>query len=67
MPKLNEPAPPRTWTCPFCQQTVRVAEDGKLQDDSFCDQCLLQEHIVDGQCVAFRDRRRALDLLLDVD
>lgn len=55
------------WTCPFCQQTVRLGAYGFCTSAEFREHCLLREHIVDDECVAFRDPRKARELLMDRD
>jgi hypothetical protein len=56
-----------SWTCPFCQQTVRLGAYGFCTSAEFREQCLLRDHIVDDECVAFRNPRKARELLLDRD
>jgi hypothetical protein len=56
-----------SWTCPFCQQTVRLGAYGFCTGAEFRQHCLLREHIVDDECVAFRDPRKARELLMDRD
>jgi hypothetical protein len=67
MPRRRETEQPETWTCPFCQQTVRVDGRGLHPSDDFSERCLLPEHIVNDECVAFRNPRKARELMMERD
>jgi hypothetical protein len=66
MPKKREMGRHQTWTCPFCQQRVPLEGNLLKRAADFDERCLLPEHIADGECVAFRDPRKARELLIDI-
>ena len=51
-----------TWMCPFCRQSVRLGAYGFCTSAEFRDRCLLREHIVEDECLAFRDLGKAENL-----
>ncbi|GEM_PF-2695491 len=58
-------APDGAWTCPFCQQTVRVGAYGCCPPPDFVGNCLLREHMVGGQCIAYLNPRKARELMME--
>jgi hypothetical protein len=54
-----------TWTCPLCQQKIRIGAYGFCPSAAFFERCLLKEHIVDDECVAYRNPRKARELMVD--
>jgi hypothetical protein len=68
--QTKEPAqkpPANVWTCPFCQQKIRIGAYGFCPSEDFRKHCLLPAHIVDDECVAYRDSGKARELLMDRD
>jgi hypothetical protein len=66
--EIKEPAEKtsaNTWTCPFCQQKIRIGAYGFCPSAAFFERCQLKEHIVDDECVAYRDPRKARQLMAD--
>jgi hypothetical protein len=55
------------WTCPFCQQKIRLGAYGFCPSAEFVKNCLLPDHIRNDECLAFRDPRKARMLLTESD
>jgi hypothetical protein len=55
------------WTCPFCQQTVRLGAYGCGASPDFFKNCLLRDHMIGGECIAYLNPSRARELLMDRD
>jgi hypothetical protein len=56
------------WVCPFCQQSVAVQEGGlRPASAMYFAICLLREYMVGKECIAYRDARKARELLMDRD
>jgi hypothetical protein len=51
------------WTCPFCRQSVRVGAYGCCAPPDFFKKCLLRDHMVGGECVAYLNPRKARELM----
>jgi hypothetical protein len=62
-PTVNE----KTWTCPFCQQTVRLGAYGCCASQSFFKNCLLRDHMVGDECIAYLNPRKARELMMERD
>ena len=56
-----------TWTCPFCQQTVRIGAYGCCAPPDFEKNCLLRDHMVGGECVAYLNPGKARELIMERD
>jgi hypothetical protein len=57
----------RTWTCPFCQQSVLIGAYGFCPSSEFRENCLLKEHIVADECIAYHDPDGARELMMERD
>lgn len=71
-PKQASEAPPpkagrEMWTCPFCQQTVRVGAYGCCAPPDFVKNCLLRDHMVGDECIAYLNPDKARELLMERD
>jgi hypothetical protein len=53
-----------TWTCPYCDQTVRRCAYGCRTSKDLFDKCLLRDHMVDDICIAYLDPRKARELMM---
>jgi hypothetical protein len=54
----------RRWTCEFCGQTVLIDVDGAhWLPPGFLKNCRLADHVIGPECIAFRDRQTAEELL----
>lgn len=56
-----------TWICPFCQQTVRLGAYGCGASPDFFRNCLLRDHMIGGECIAYLNPGKARELLMDRD
>jgi hypothetical protein len=64
---MNERTTDRIWVCEICDQTLvwlKGSSIPKLPPD-YLETCKLRKHMVDMECIAFRDLRRARTLLRD--
>jgi hypothetical protein len=50
-----------TWTCPYCDQTVRLCAYGCRT--SLFEKCLLHDRMVDDVCIAYLKPDKARELM----
>lgn len=53
----------RRWGCPICRQTVKIQPYGCCLDRNDLERCPLKAHAQLGECIAFRQPHKALQLI----
>ena len=51
------------WTCPFCEQTVRMTATGLLLPPTFAETCQLPDYMAGDECIALFDPEKAKELI----